>query len=305
MTLFKYKTILVMVLATMTTLAVAQTDTGRPAVGLSDDPPVNKPLKPGPGAPPAVPPMPPTGEMPSEEGSLKEPPLRKVDLKSAGFFVILAKSGISTVPASAITGNIGVSPITGKAMTGFAMSTDSSGRFETSDQITGRAYGADSKLPTPSMLTVAVGDMETAYTDAASRTVSGGANLNVMGGLIAGTTFKAGVYTWGTGINFSSDIYIKGDDKDVFIFQSSGNIIAGTGAKVILIPDVPGGPVPDPANIVWQNAGYLDAGTGSHLEGIFLVKTHAVLKTNASMNGRIFSQTACTLDSATVVKPST
>jgi hypothetical protein len=126
-----------------------------------------------------------------------------------------------------------------------------------------------------------------------------------MGGLISGTTFKAGVYTWGTDINFSSDIYIKGDDKDVFIFQSSNNVIAGTGAKVILIPDVPGGPVPDPANIVWQNAGYLDAGTGSHLEGIFLVKTHAVLKTNASMNGRIFSQTACTLDSAKVTKPST
>src|ERR1035437_222016 len=34
-----------------------------------------------------------------------------VNLGTAGNFVILAKSGISTVPTSAITGDIGVSPI--------------------------------------------------------------------------------------------------------------------------------------------------------------------------------------------------
>src|ERR1035437_6651691 len=41
-----------------------------------------------------------------------------VNLRSAGNFVILSKSGITDVPASAITGNIGTSPITGAAITG-------------------------------------------------------------------------------------------------------------------------------------------------------------------------------------------
>jgi hypothetical protein len=51
-------------------------------------------------------------------------------------------------------------------------------------------------------------------------------------------------------------------------------------------------------------AGFLDAGTTSHLEGIFLVKTKAVFKTGSSLNGRILAQTACTLDTATIVQPS-
>ena len=47
-------------------------------------------------------------------------------------------------------------------------------------------------------------------------------------------------------------------------------------------------------------AGYIDAGTTSHLEGVLLVKTKAVFKTGSSLNGRILSQTACTLDKATI-----
>jgi hypothetical protein len=50
-------------------------------------------------------------------------------------------------------------------------------------------------------------------------------------------------------------------------------------------------------------AGFVDAGTTSHLEGIFLVKTKAVFKTGSSLNGRILAQTACTLDTATIREP--
>jgi hypothetical protein len=49
-----------------------------------------------------------------------------VPLSTAGDFAILAKSGISTVPASDVTGNIGVSPIAAAAMTGFSLVLDSS-----------------------------------------------------------------------------------------------------------------------------------------------------------------------------------
>jgi hypothetical protein len=222
----------------------------------------------------------------------------KVELGKAGDFAILTASGITTVPSSAITGNIGCSPIAGTAMTGWSLIMDSSNTFSKSTQVTGKAYGADYTSPTPAKLTIAIADMKTAYTDAAGRTTTSAAHLNVMGGLVSGTTFTAGVYTWGTNINFISDIYIKGNATDQFIFQSSGNVIAGVAAKVTLL----GGAKAE--NIVWQVAGYVDAGVASHLEGIFLVKTHAAFKTLSSLNGRILAQTACTLDQVTVTAPS-
>lgn len=42
----------------------------------------------------------------------------RVNLGLAGEFVILTKTGITNVPTSAITGDIGTSPITGAAITG-------------------------------------------------------------------------------------------------------------------------------------------------------------------------------------------
>jgi hypothetical protein len=92
-----------------------------------------------------------------------------VDLGSAEEYAILAKSGISTVPMSAVTGNLGVSPAAATYITGFSLTVDSTNVFSTSPQVTGRVYAADYASPTPSDMTTAVGDMEQAFTDAAGR----------------------------------------------------------------------------------------------------------------------------------------
>ena len=226
-----------------------------------------------------------------------------VPLGSASEFAILAKSGISTVPPSAVEGDVGVSPIASTAMTGFSLAADPSNVFSTSEQITGRAYAANYASPTPSRMTTAILDMQAAYTDAAGRAVSSAANLNAMAGRISGATFTPGVYKWESDVEVSTDIYLKGSGTDMFIFQSTGNIVVGSAAKVILVDDGTGNGLPRASNIVWQLTGFLDAGTTSHLEGIFLVKTKAVFKSGSSVNGRILSQTACTLDSATIVAP--
>jgi len=47
-----------------------------------------------------------------------------VILGAAGDFVILAKAGIDTIPTSAITGNIGVTPIDSSGITGFSLIAD-------------------------------------------------------------------------------------------------------------------------------------------------------------------------------------
>jgi len=87
----------------------------------------------------------------------------------AGEFAILAKEGISTIPASAINGNVGVSPIAPPGMTGFSLVADSSNTYSTSTQITGQAYAPDYTSPTPAMMTSAILDMQMAYSDAKSR----------------------------------------------------------------------------------------------------------------------------------------
>jgi hypothetical protein len=54
---------------------------------------------------------------------------------------------------------------------------DASGTFSTSTQVTGKLYAASYTSPTPSMLTTAVSDMQTAYTDASGRTLPDFSNL--------------------------------------------------------------------------------------------------------------------------------
>ena len=58
-----------------------------------------------------------------------------VNLGAAGNFAILAKSGISTVPPSVITGDIGVSPIASTAITGFSLIHAAGSSFATSTQV--------------------------------------------------------------------------------------------------------------------------------------------------------------------------
>ena len=222
-----------------------------------------------------------------------------VPLGTAVDFVILTKAGISTLATSHITGDIGVSPIAATAITGFSLITDLSNVHSTSTQVRGSVYAPNYAVPTPSKMTRAISDMETAYTDASSRGITDQSNLNINAGLISGSTFTAGVYKWGCNVIFYTDIYIKGSRRDHFIFQITGNLVAGSGAKIILVDDGVDG-MPNAPNIVWQVAGYIDAGTTSHLEGTLLGKTKIVFKTGSSLNGRILAQTACTLDNVIV-----
>ncbi|KAJ1617306.1 hypothetical protein T492DRAFT_917760 [Pavlovales sp. CCMP2436] len=214
-----------------------------------------------------------------------------VDLGTAGNFVVLSKTGISTVPPSVITGDIGVSPIAGAAITGFGEKLD--GTFATAGQVTGKIFAADYMDPTPTTMTTAISDMQTAYTDAAGR-ASSDANKNLFDGLIGGKTLAPGVYAWTTDVNIAADVTIEGSATDIFIFQTTGNVIVASGKQMILA----GGALAQ--NIVWQVAGEVDAGTTSTLQGIFLVKTRAVFKTGATLIGRVLAQTAVTLDSTTV-----
>lgn len=221
--------------------------------------------------------------------------LAPVLLGGAGDFVILSKSGISTVPSSAITGDIGVSPAAAASITGFSLIMHATGTYATATQVVGKVYASDYTDPTPSRLGTAVADMITAYNDAAGRTNPD--FLNQGSGNLDGLTLSPGLYKWGTGILLTSELTLSGSASDVWIFQIGEGITFDTGATVILA----GGA--NAKNIIWQAAGTVALGTEAHLEGIVLSATNITLGTGATAHGRLLAQTAVTLDQSTVSKP--
>ena len=218
-----------------------------------------------------------------------------VNLGLAVNFVILSKSGISTTGTTSIVGNIGVSPIAATAITGFALVKDQLNTFSRSSLVTGKVYAADYSPPTPTMLTTAVSNMQTAYTDAAGRTLPDHTELGA--GIIGGMTLKPGLYKWSSTVTIPTDVTLLGGPDDVWIFQIAGGITQAATAQVLLT----GGALPK--NIFWQAADAVALGATSHMEGIVLSAGAISLSAGATVNGRLMSQTAVTMDANTVSKP--
>jgi hypothetical protein len=212
-----------------------------------------------------------------------------VNLGTAGTFAILSKTGITDVYASAITGDVGTSPITGAAL------------LLTCGEVTGKIYVVDAAGPLPcavndaTTLTAAVGDMQTAYLDAAGRTLPDFKDLGA--GEIGGLTLAPGLYKWGTDVLISTDVTLSGGPNDVWIFQVAGKLNQANAARVTLA----GGALAK--NIFWQVADSVSIGTTAHFEGVVLGKTLVAVNTGASANGRLLAQTAVTLQMNAVTQP--
>jgi len=222
-------------------------------------------------------------------------PQAVVPLGSAGDFVILAKSGISTTGTTAIIGDIGVSPIAATAITGFGLIMNASNQFSTSSLVTGKVYAAVYAVPTPVKMTTAVSDMQIAYTNAAGRKLPDFTELG--GGNIGGKTLTPGLYKWGTGVIIPTNVTLSGGNNDVWIFQIAQTLTVSNGVHV----NLSGGA--QAKNIFWQVAGKTTLGTTSVFNGNILDQTAIVLNTGAKLNGRALAQTAVTLDANAVIKP--
>lgn len=220
-----------------------------------------------------------------------------VNLGTAGNYVILAKTGVSTTGTTVIVGDVGVSPAAASLLTGFGLIADSSNIFSTSSLVTGKLYGADYAVPTPINLTTAVGDMMTAYNDAAGRTLPDYTELGA--GDISGMTLAPGLYKWGTGLIINSDVTLNGNATDVWIFQISGDLTLANSTSILLS----GGALPK--NIFWQVAGGVGValGTTSHFEGVIIASKAITLTTGASGNSRLLAQTAVTMQSNAITQP--
>lgn len=211
-----------------------------------------------------------------------------VRLGSAGTFAILSKTGTTDVYASAVNGDVGTSPITGAAL--LLSCGEVSGRIFVVD-----AAGPPCAINDATTLTASIGDMETAYVDAAGRVSPDYTELGA--GEIGGLTLTPGLYKWNTDVLITNDVTLSGGPNDVWIFQVAGTLNQGNAVRITLT----GGALPK--NIFWQVAGAVTIGTTAHFEGVVLAKTMVAVNTGASVNGRLLAQTAVTLQMNSITQP--
>ncbi len=220
------------------------------------------------------------------------------DLAQAGSYVLLAKTGISNVTGSVVTGgHLGLSPAAASFITGFSLIADATNVYSTSSSVAspGKVYASDYATPSPSNLTQAVLDMQGAYTDAAGR--SNPDELNLAGGNLGGLTLSPGLYTWGTGVTIPTDVTFAGGANDIWILQISDDLDLSSAKRVLLS----GGA--QAKNIYWQVAGQVTLHADSHFEGVILSQTAITLQTNASLHGRALAQSLIAMDNNAITAP--
>ncbi|MDZ7646159.1 MAG: ice-binding family protein [Cytophagales bacterium] len=212
-----------------------------------------------------------------------------VNLGTAADYVVLAKTAISNVPTSAITGDLGLSPAAESFVTGFTL-TAATG-YSTATEVTGKVYAADQASPTPINLTTAVNNMVTAYNDAAGRPTPDFVELGA--GDLSNLTLTPGLYKWTTTVSLPTNLVISGGLNDIWIFQIAGDLTVSAAKNITLTGEA------QAKNIFWQVAGQATMGTTSHFEGNILSMTGITFQTGATMNGRALAQTAVILDGNT------
>ncbi len=198
-----------------------------------------------------------------------------VSLASAASFAVLAGSTVTNTGATAVTGDLGVSP--GTAVTGFPPGT-----------VVGTVHAGDAVAAQAEL------DSTTAYNDAAGRTLCPIAVAGNLGGL----TLTPGLYKSTSSLAISSgDLTLdaQADASAAFIFQIASTLTTTTGRQVILA----GGA--QPSNIFWQVGTSATLGTASIFSGTILADQSISLNTGATLHGRALAHNgAVTLDTSNV-----
>ena len=223
-----------------------------------------------------------------------------VPLGTAGNYVILAMSGVTTTGTTAITGHVG-SAAAASNTTGFSETLDASNTFATSAQVTGRMYAFDYAPPTPAELTTATAtDAAAAFNDVDNNKTVGVGNLNLgAAGNITGLDLAPGVYEWTAGgvVIDAAGVTLTGGPTGVWVFKIPTDITMNPGATVTLA----GGALPQ--NVFWRAGGAVALDTTAKLKGIVLSGSSVTMKNGATVDGRLIATTNVTLISNTVTRP--
>jgi len=209
-----------------------------------------------------------------------------INLRGTARFAVLAASGITSVPTSAIIGDVGLSPAARSKITGL-----------TPVEVTGGIFAADDGGATAVMLTSAQGDLTTAYNDAAGRSLGA---VDVANADLGGRTLAPGLYKSTGTLNITGILTLdaQGDPDAVYIFQAASTLTTASGSQVILS----GGA--RPGNVFWQVGASAAIGTTTSFKGNIMADQSISFATGATLDGRALVRIgAVTLDSTHITIP--
>jgi ice-binding like protein/putative surface cell wall-binding protein len=186
-----------------------------------------------------------------------------VALGAAGSFAVLGASTVTSTGASALTGDLGVSP--GTAVTGFPPGT-----------LVGSLHAGDG--PAAQAHT----DLATAYQDAAGRSAAA-----PEAGPLDGLTLGPGVYAAGASLSLTGTLTLNagGDPNAVFILQAGSTLITAANSQV----DLAGGA--QACNVFWQVGSSATLGASSLLRGTILASASISMGDAVTLDGRALANT--------------
>jgi uncharacterized repeat protein (TIGR01451 family) len=204
-------------------------------------------------------------------------------LGAAQSFAVLGASTVTNTGASAIVGNVGVSP--GTAITGFPPGIITGGALQAGNSLAAQAHA----------------DLVTAYGEIAGE-VSPPAN-DLTGTNLGGLTLAPGVYHFDTSASLAEattlTLNANGDPNARFDFQIGTTLITGSTSAIKLINGA------EAQNVYFQVGSSATLGTGTLFEGNILADQSVTLTTGATMvDGRALALVAAvTMDTNQVTQP--
>lgn len=197
-------------------------------------------------------------------------------LGTAATYAVLAGSAVTNTGATAIIGNVGVSP--GTTVTGFPPGSVTGGAIHQGD-----ASALQAKT-----------DLSAAYTNAAAQPVDAVMSDDDLGN----RTLTPGVYASPTGfftLTTSLTLDGQGDPNAVFVLKTGSSLTTSTGSSVTLTGDA------QPCNVFWQIGSSATLGIGSGMIGNVLADTSITALSGATVEGRMLAiNGAATMDTNTI-----
>ncbi len=191
-------------------------------------------------------------------------------LGQAADFAVLGGSAVTNTGATAVTGDVGVSP--GTSITGFPPGT-LTGTLHSNDAV---AQGAQT-------------DLTTAYNALAGQAC----NTSLTGQDLGGLTLTSAVYCFSSSAQLTGTLTLdaQGNPNAVFIFQIGSTLTTASAASVVVIN---GG---SDCNVFWQVGSSETLGTGSQFVGNTFALTSITLTTSATSHGSLLARNgAVTMD---------
>ena len=204
----------------------------------------------------------------------------RIDLGTAEDFVVLAGAGITNIPTTVVSGDMGSAP-------------------------TEASHSGVDHLQGDDLTAAEVTDLgaKTALTDAMTAAENAPATGTVAAGTLGGRLLGPGVYnSGGATLDLTGTLTLDGGGSydSVFVFQATSDLITAGSSAVVLT----GGA--QACNVYWQVSSSATLGGSSTFAGTILAQTAITLGNLATVDGRVLASTAAvSLSQNTITRPDT